>query len=95
MLILDPEFFSIPDPESNNNKRGGEEINCFFCGYKFHKIQNYWIFFSGEEKDSSQLTKNLSIFNPKSVTKLSEIIESRTQGLKKHRNPNSDPQHTF
>jgi hypothetical protein len=40
-------------------------------GDKFHEIENYLIFFfTGAEKYLSQLTKNLSSFNPKIVIKL-------------------------
>ncbi len=44
-------FFSILDPTKKRD-----------C-HKFHEIENYLKFSTGTEKDSSQLTQNLSIFN--------------------------------
>jgi hypothetical protein len=67
-------FFSIGSRNQHPQKRGGGKFVAllFCCSHKFHKIENYLIFLT-DTKNLSQLTKNLSIFTPTIVTKLSEI----------------------
>jgi hypothetical protein len=46
--VADPDFYPsrISDPKTGTKERGGKKICChtFFCGHKFHKIVNYFIF---------------------------------------------------
>jgi hypothetical protein len=57
--IPDPDFLPIPDPGSRipdpktATKERGEKIGChtlFFKSHKFHKIENYFIFYILKKK---------------------------------------------
>ncbi len=72
MFIQDSDFYPsrISDPWSkNSNKRrggGGELVfHTFFCSHKFHKVENYYIFWNAEEKNLGQFSKNYRSFLPK------------------------------
>jgi hypothetical protein len=45
--IPDPNFYPsrTPDPTTATKRRGGDKIVVLlFCSYKYHKIENYFIF---------------------------------------------------
>ncbi len=73
--------------------RTGKFLSNLFCSHKFHKIENYFIF-RGTEKKLSHLTKNYSTFYLSRLEirdpekNLSQIL-----GSKKHRIPDTYPQH--
>jgi hypothetical protein len=51
----------------NSNKREGwKKISChnFLCCQKFHKIANYFSFWTAEEKNLGQFLKNYRTFKP-------------------------------
>jgi hypothetical protein len=71
MVIPDPDFLSswILDPGSEIQQEPVRDGPIFifshlFCSHKFHKIEKYFIFKEGTN-NLSQLSKRLSIFNPK------------------------------
>jgi hypothetical protein len=73
MVIPDPHFL-LSYPGSNNNKRrrANKFVDIpFWVAMHFTKLKN--IFLKRYNKVLSYLTKNFSNFNPKIVTKLSEI----------------------
>ncbi len=108
-------FLPIPDPGSkNSNKREEWKKICwhtFFCSYKFHKIENYFIFGMLKKKIWANFQRIIELFTQKIVTELSKIwvwdpgseirdpektySRSRIQGSKRHRIPDPDPQHWF
>jgi hypothetical protein len=99
----------IPDPDFYRSriqkwqqKRGVKKnsYHTFFCGHKFHKIENYFIF----EKLQKKIGPIFKTFTQKFATTLSKIwvwdpgsgknlFGSRIQGSKRHRIPDPDPQH--
>ncbi len=67
-------FLPIPDPVSwipDQQKRGVKKncCNTFFCGHKFHKIENYFIFEMLKKKKLGQFLKNYTTFYPKNCHK--------------------------
>jgi hypothetical protein len=99
-------FFSISDPGFNKIRGGAKKLVVIpFLPINFLKIENYTKFFLQVQKKLSQLTKNLSILNPKVVSKLSGIwigsgIRTKTFPLsvsrgKKYRISDPDPQYGF
>jgi hypothetical protein len=119
MFIPDPEtwFLPIPDPGSRiqkqQQKRGMKKI-CFytiFCSYKFHKIENYFIFEMLKKIIWANFQRIIELFTQKIVSKLSKIwvwdpgseirdpektySGSRIKGSKRHRIPDPDPQHCW
>ncbi len=91
--IRDPEFFPTRISVPKTAKRRWENLlSYYFCIHKFHKMENYWFFEQLKEKDLSQFTTTLSIFNPKNliVTKLSENmgwIRDTSSGIRKKTYP--------
>jgi hypothetical protein len=58
MLVPDPGFFSIPDPECNNKKDKEKKIVIYLsCSHKFYKIINYFIFEQVQRKMGSHRQK--------------------------------------
>ncbi len=108
-----PDFFSIPDHGSlilrhgsnaRKKQQGTNKWGVFlFCSFSLFQIESY--FFTDTEKDFSQLTKSLRIFNHKKYNRafrnMGWILDpeqnwSRTHGFKKHRVSQIrglDPQH--
>jgi hypothetical protein len=73
--IPDPDLYTsrIPDTKTATKERG-EKNSChiFFCGHKFHKIKNYFIF-EMLKKFRPTFKEFIQIFTQKIVTKLSKI----------------------
>ncbi len=90
--ISDPYFYPswTPDPKSAT-KKGVIKI-CWdtepFCGHKFHKIKNYFIFEMLKKKIWAKYQRIIELFTQKIVIKLSKIwvwdpgSGSRLQGQK-------------
>ncbi len=55
----------IPDPKTVTKERGEKKFvdPPFFCSHEYHKVINY--FWTGEEKNLGQFTKNYRIFYQK------------------------------
>jgi len=77
MFITDPDFYpsQIPDPKTATKERGEKNNFCliFFCGHKFHKIDNYFIFEMPKKKFWASFQRITELLNQKFVTKLSKI----------------------
>ncbi len=81
----------------------------FLCSHKFHKIENYFSFEVLKKKIWANFQRIIELFTQKIVTKLSKILVwyprsgfrkkpipdpgSLIQGSKRHRIPDTDPQH--
>jgi hypothetical protein len=81
MFIPDPDIYPsrIPDlgsrSQKQQQKRGVKKNSChtFLWSHKFHKIENYFTFEMLKKKILGKFSKNYRTFNPKIVTKLSNI----------------------
>jgi hypothetical protein len=94
----------IPDPKTATKSEGWKKISChtFSRSYKFHKIENYFIFKILKKKIWANFQRIIELFTQKIVTKLSKIwvwdpektySGSQIQGSKRHRISDTDPQH--
>ncbi len=79
-IVADPGCLSrIPELGSRiqkqEQKRGVNKILSLylFCGHKFHKIVNYFIFEMLEKKIWANFQRIIDLFTQKIVTKLSKI----------------------
>ncbi len=102
MFVPDPDFYPsrIPDPgarisdlEKQKSKREGwKKICChiFFFSHKYHKIENYFTFWTGEENNLGQFTKNYRTFTQKIVICLSKIWDPKS-GTRDPKFGNRDP----
>jgi hypothetical protein len=92
--------------QKQQQKRGVKKNCCdtFFCGYKFHKIVNYFIFETLKKKVWANFQRIIELFTQKlslSSQKYGSGIRdtektyygSRIQGSKRHQTPDPDPQH--
>ncbi len=99
-------IFVHPGSKNSNKREEWKKICChtFFCGHKFHKIENYFIFELLKNKIWTNFQRIKELFIKKIVTKLSQIwvwdpgkiypgYRIPDQGSKRHRIP--DPQHWF
>ncbi len=69
MYIQDPGSWFLPslvsDPASKNrNKREGWKKSYLFCGYRIHKIENYFIFEMLKKKNLGHFSENYITFHP-------------------------------
>jgi hypothetical protein len=75
--IPNPDFYPsrIPDPKTATKERG-KKISChtFFCGHKYQKIENYFIFEMRKKKNWGNFQRIIEHFTQKFVTKLSQIL---------------------
>jgi hypothetical protein len=85
MFIPYPYFYPsrVPDPRSNNNKRGEEKV-LPFCWKKNHKIENYFIF-EQVRKEFEPIDKELSYLLPKKLS-----LRSQKYRLGTGRDPGSE-----
>jgi hypothetical protein len=95
----------VPDPGSRIQKqqqeRGMEKLVVipFFCSYKFHKIENYFIYEMLKKKMWANFQRIIELFTQNIVTKLSKICvwdpRSGIQGFKRQRIPDPDQLYCF
>jgi hypothetical protein len=88
----------IPDPGSRiqkqQQKRGVKKIFChiFLFSLKCHKIEHYFSSAVLKKKIWANFHRNMELFTPKIVTKLSKIwVRDPRSGIRKK--PIPDPQH--
>jgi hypothetical protein len=65
----------IPDPKTATKERGEVKqslLSYLFSSYKFHKIENYFIFDILKKKNWASFQRNVALFTQKFVTKLSK-----------------------
>ncbi len=87
-LIPDSDIYpwQIPDPKTATKEKCEKKISChtFFCSYKFHKIENYFIFEMLKKKIWANFQRIIELFTKKIVTKLSKISGIRDPGSGKN-----------
>ncbi len=69
VFIPDPVFLSVPDlgSENSNKRERWKKISCtaFFCSQKYNENWKLFYFWTGEENNLGQFTKNYRTFYPK------------------------------
>ena len=75
ILIFTHPGSRIPDPKTAIKERGEKKlvVISFFCGHKFYKIENYFIFEMPKKKIWANFQRIIELFTQKIVTKLSKI----------------------
>jgi hypothetical protein len=62
----------IPDPGSKNSNNK-DLLSYLFCSYKFHKIENYFIFEMLKKRIWASFQRIIELYTQKFVTKFSKI----------------------
>ncbi len=88
-------IFVHPGSKNSNKREGWKKfvVRPFFCGHKYHKIENYYIFKLVKTKIWTSLQRIIEFFTQKIVIKLSKLLvwdlgsEIRDRGVKIAPNP--------
>jgi hypothetical protein len=71
MFIPDPAFYPSRIQHTAKKKRGKNCAVLHLCGYKYHKIENYFIFDLVKKKIRANLHRIMVLFTKNIVTNLS------------------------